>query len=276
MANGLVMSHSKFLDFDIASYMVIEPFRLLVPWPREESRLLAPIRPFQLPVSNAHLSEYLIDIFKLIIHHNAITHWICLNLLLINWNKVWISLGVSIVILVPVLSFLAGFYHRYMQQRENETALDDSRIIRRRSIISFFSLLHNASFLLSHITNQGVSITTLFYYWMIVLGSSFESKMMMTLHYKTHIRLSLQSAPEVSQQLHLGRSLVSDGCRLGQRLRRSPLFISVRLKTATRPQLLGRSGQLERRHVSCYWSIRTGHSTLGITQKSWKNRNATT
>ena len=150
-------------------------------------------------------------------------------------HQAWICLGISIVILVPVLSFLAGFYHRYMQQSENGTALlYDSRII-RRSIISFFSLLHNASFLLSHITNQGVSITTLFYYWMIVLGPSFESKMMMTLHYKTHIRLSLQSAPEVSQQLHLGRSLVSDGCRLGQRLRRSPLFISVRLKTATRP-----------------------------------------
>ena len=54
MANGLVMSHAKFLDFDIGSYMVIEPFRMLVPWPREESRLLAPIRPFQLPVRNAH------------------------------------------------------------------------------------------------------------------------------------------------------------------------------------------------------------------------------
>jgi len=51
MANGLVMSHAKFLLFDIASYMLIEPFQLLVPWPQEESRLLAPIRPFQLTVS---------------------------------------------------------------------------------------------------------------------------------------------------------------------------------------------------------------------------------
>ena len=91
---------------------------------------------------------------------------------------------------------------------------------------------------------------------------------MMTLYYKTHIRLSLQSAPAVSRQLHLGRSLVSDGCRLGQRLRRCPLFISVCLKTATRPQLLGRSGLLERRHVSCYRSIGTRFTTLGITHKS--------
>ena len=28
----------------------IEPWHLIVPWPKEESRLLATIRPFQLPV----------------------------------------------------------------------------------------------------------------------------------------------------------------------------------------------------------------------------------
>ena len=51
MASGIIVSHSKYQQFDFSTAMIIEPYRLLVPWPKEESRLLAPIRPFDLGVS---------------------------------------------------------------------------------------------------------------------------------------------------------------------------------------------------------------------------------
>ena len=51
VALAVVISHARSLVLDISSYVMIEPFRLLVPWPKEVNRLLAPIRPFQPPVS---------------------------------------------------------------------------------------------------------------------------------------------------------------------------------------------------------------------------------
>ena len=46
-AIGLVASASAYSQIDITVPVMMEPFRLIVPWPKEESRLLAPIRPFQ-------------------------------------------------------------------------------------------------------------------------------------------------------------------------------------------------------------------------------------
>ena len=46
-AIGLVASASAYSQIDITVPVMMEPFRLIVPWPEEESRLLAPIRPFQ-------------------------------------------------------------------------------------------------------------------------------------------------------------------------------------------------------------------------------------
>lgn len=54
VAAGIVPSHAKYQQFDFTVPMQIEPYRLVVPWPEEESRLLAPIRPFELPVSTTH------------------------------------------------------------------------------------------------------------------------------------------------------------------------------------------------------------------------------
>ena len=48
---GVIVSHAKFLVSDPSTFILIEPFYLLVPWPKEESRILAPILPFQPPVS---------------------------------------------------------------------------------------------------------------------------------------------------------------------------------------------------------------------------------
>ena len=47
---GLLSSHSKYQLVDLTVPFSIEPWHLIVPWPKEESRLLATIRPFQLPV----------------------------------------------------------------------------------------------------------------------------------------------------------------------------------------------------------------------------------
>ena len=46
-AIGLVASASAYSQIDITVPVMMESFRLIVPWPEEESRLLAPIRPFQ-------------------------------------------------------------------------------------------------------------------------------------------------------------------------------------------------------------------------------------
>jgi hypothetical protein len=52
---GLILSHAKFLVSDPSNFILIEPFYLLVPWPEEQNRLLAPILPFQPPRQSAIL-----------------------------------------------------------------------------------------------------------------------------------------------------------------------------------------------------------------------------
>jgi hypothetical protein len=41
----------------MATAIIVEPFPIIVPWPKEENRLLAPIRPFQPLVLNIHIKE---------------------------------------------------------------------------------------------------------------------------------------------------------------------------------------------------------------------------
>ena len=47
---GVISSHAKYLTCDLSIPAMMEPNYIVVPWPKEESRLLAPIRPFQPPV----------------------------------------------------------------------------------------------------------------------------------------------------------------------------------------------------------------------------------
>ena len=44
---GQPMTYETFLILDVSVPVLIEAYGLIVPWPDEESRLLAPIRPFQ-------------------------------------------------------------------------------------------------------------------------------------------------------------------------------------------------------------------------------------
>ena len=109
---GLVASPLQYKQIDVSVPKMFEPYILIVPWPKEESRLFASIRPFQ--------------------------------------PMVWFWLGVALLVLTPVLAFLSGFYTRYIA-----SAGHPSDFIGRRRLLNFASILHNGSFLLSHITNQG-------------------------------------------------------------------------------------------------------------------------
>ena len=44
---GMVASHARYQIVDLSYPVQLAPMRIVVPWPSEESRLLAPIRPFQ-------------------------------------------------------------------------------------------------------------------------------------------------------------------------------------------------------------------------------------
>ena len=105
---GFVANSPKYEQIDFSVPKMIEPYVIIVPWPKEESRIWASIRPFQ--------------------------------------PMVWLWLAVALFVLTPFLTFLSGFYLRFIGPIAS---------MRHRPIINFADLLHNVSFLLSHITNQG-------------------------------------------------------------------------------------------------------------------------
>ena len=80
---------------------------------------------------------------------------IWIDILFIFIFKVWLCLGISLAVMAPVLTFLSNLYRRYIEKYSNP---NPSRPPIRRPIFDFYSLLHNFSFLLSLITNQGNSI----------------------------------------------------------------------------------------------------------------------
>ena len=47
------LSHALYQKIDFSVACIQWPYRLVVPWPKEETRLLAPIRPFQPLVSHS-------------------------------------------------------------------------------------------------------------------------------------------------------------------------------------------------------------------------------
>ena len=59
------------------------------------------------------------------------------------------SLGLTLIVLAPTLSFLTGFYLRYINTNSNSLHHEN------HPVISFDSVLFNCAFLLSHLTNQG-------------------------------------------------------------------------------------------------------------------------
>ena len=44
---GIPLSIKTYQTCDMSNPILNQPYELIVPWPEEESRLLAPIRPFQ-------------------------------------------------------------------------------------------------------------------------------------------------------------------------------------------------------------------------------------
>lgn len=46
----LILYNIKTKEADVSIFLIMmEPYYIVVPWPKEQSRLLAPIRPFQPP-----------------------------------------------------------------------------------------------------------------------------------------------------------------------------------------------------------------------------------
>ena len=56
---------------DVSFPIVISSFRIVVPWPEAESRLLAPIKPFQWPVIFTRETHFNISYSKLIRLHSS-------------------------------------------------------------------------------------------------------------------------------------------------------------------------------------------------------------
>ena len=55
---GLIPSHAKYQVADFTVPILAEPWHFIVPWPKKDSRLLAPIRPFQPPVKKTMLKFF--------------------------------------------------------------------------------------------------------------------------------------------------------------------------------------------------------------------------
>ena len=64
----------------------------------------------------------------------------------------WLCIGVTLLVTPPVLAVLSGLYIRYVVPYEHHTGFLDSD---RHPILTLNGLLHNAAFMLSHLTNQG-------------------------------------------------------------------------------------------------------------------------
>jgi len=122
------------------------------------------------------------------------------------------SLGLAIAVLAPVLSFISGFYLRFVDI--NNQYHDDNM-----SIIEFNSLLFNCAFLLSHLTNQGIFFNWIFIkicYSMLYNKSCFWIK-----------RLPLRFETQVSWKQDLSRNMVFDDCRSCQRLCGDAILVHV-------------------------------------------------
>ena len=72
--------------------------------------------------------------------------------------KVWLGLGLTLVVMIPVLAILSSLYLRYVNALTDHPYSDRNGRHARPPIISYDGLMHNASFLLSHLTNQGQSV----------------------------------------------------------------------------------------------------------------------
>ena len=59
MISGFVANPERYKIIDISVPVLIDPYHLVVPRPKEESRLLAPVRPFQ-PIVSLYYSQYYI------------------------------------------------------------------------------------------------------------------------------------------------------------------------------------------------------------------------
>ena len=128
MVMGLVATPERYKQLDVTVPAMIDPYRLVVPWPKEKSRLLAPVRPFQ-PIVNLFLFRICLPTFFL-------------SYELFNASQVWLCLALSLVITAPILNVIPTLHSKYIGGR------------RGIDIIDFATTSRNSIFLLSHLINQ--------------------------------------------------------------------------------------------------------------------------
>ena len=119
------MTYETFLRMDISVPMEIEPYGLIVPWPKEESRLLAPIRPFQPMVIYKWL-----PIIKLTMYISDGFRFGCI-----------LELAFA-----PIISWIASFYRKFIQKKAPNEPIAD-----------FNSIGRSIFFLFSHVSNHGLN-----------------------------------------------------------------------------------------------------------------------
>lgn len=108
---GVTVSHAKYQQTDLSIPWLIQPYRMAVPWPREESHLIAATRPFQSLVS-----------YCPIFIKNEKNCWLVFKKL----YQVWIYLGVSVTALSFVLTLLSIFYEKYIYTPTSNKKINNS------------------------------------------------------------------------------------------------------------------------------------------------------
>lgn len=90
---GLNLDHCTRLD--CSRSLIASPYGLMVPWPEEESRLLAAIKPFQPIVINLNTNQR--------------------NIMEEHFLQVWISLCCTLIIMTLVLVWIPGLYLKFIE-----------------------------------------------------------------------------------------------------------------------------------------------------------------
>jgi len=143
---GVISSHAKYLVCDLSTPIMMQRYYLVIPWPKEESRLLAPIRPFQ-PAVTIWISLQYIFLFAQLIWWWYYSLNQCI--------QVWLCIGICLVSLPLVLSLLSGLYRKFRAPSQRTRARSYSNQHYPIPLISFFSIFYDCSFVLSHLTNHG-------------------------------------------------------------------------------------------------------------------------
>ena len=219
----------------------MQKYYIVVPWPKEESRLLATIRPFQPEVLKKKKIPFLIVHREicLIIDDCAIDFWRCGSVLGFSWPFYRRSFPFSLLFIANIWPQLAPIIRS--DGHHSSILLPFYTTVR--------SFCRTSPIKASHFNFQIAPYCCCsFIVWF--LGG----------------RLSLQFAIEISWKLHSGGCLVFNGRCVGQCLRRDPFLFPFRHQIGTNCQFTRRVGSIQRFAIDYSGQIRIGNSISGKNQ----------